>query len=219
MSFQDGDRTIRFDATKVYFFGHSQGGLTGPGFVAFEPTLSGAVFSGTGGLLYLGLLYKTKPLDVSMLLATFLRDDPVDEDNPSLAMVQMWVERADGANYAPMFVRRPLGTPRNIFQTEGFTDTYTPNPSIEAFAVAVGGDLVQLADTKDITGLTALRGRSVQAAPISGNVGGATAALGQYKQRSGSDGHFVVFDIAIAERQAASFLGTLAQTGTATVVP
>ena len=219
MSFQDGARTIRFDATKVYFFGHSQGGLTGPGFVAFEPTLSGAVFSGTGGLLYLGLLYKTKPLDVSMLLATFLRDDPVDEDNPSLAMVQMWVERADGANYAPMFVRRPLGTPRNIFQTEGFTDTYTPNPSIEAFAVAVGGDLVQLADTKDITGLTALRGRSVQAAPISGNVGGATAALGQYKQRSGSDGHFVVFDIAIAERQAASFLGTLAQTGTATVVP
>jgi predicted esterase len=219
MSFADGGRTIRFDATKVYFFGHSQGGLTGPGFVAFEPSLSGAVFSGTGGLLYLGLLYKTKPLDVSMLLATFLRDDPVDEDNPSLAMVQMWVERADGANYAPMFVRRPLGTPRNIFQTEGFTDTYTPNPSIEAFAIATGGDIVELADTADITGLTALRGRAVKAAPIATNVGGATAALGQYKQRSGSDGHFVVFDNAVAKRQAASFLGTLAATGTATVVP
>ncbi|MBA3503904.1 MAG: hypothetical protein M4D80_40815 [Myxococcota bacterium] len=219
MSFADGGRTIRFDATKVYFFGHSQGGLTGPGFVAFEPSLSGAVFSGTGGLLYLGLLYKTKPLDVSMLLATFLRDDPVDEDNPSLAMVQMWVERADGANYAPMFVRRPIGTPRNIFQTEGFTDTYTPNPSIEAFAIATGGDIVQLADTADITGLTALRGRTVKAAPIATNVNGATAALGQYKQRTGSDGHFVVFDIAVAKRQAASFLGTLAQTGTATVVP
>jgi predicted esterase len=219
MQFADGARTIKFDTTKVYFFGHSQGGLTGPGFVAFEPSLSGAVFSGTGGLLYLGLLYKTKPLDVSMLLATFLRDEPTDEDNPSLAMLQMWVERADGANYAPMFVRRPLGTPRNIFQTEGFTDTYTPNPSIEAFAVATGGDIVQLADTADIAGLTALRGRAVKAAPISGNVGGATAALGQYKQRTGSDGHFVVFDIATAKRQAASFLGTLAQTGTATVVP
>ena len=219
MSFADAGRTIRFDPTKVYFFGHSQGGLTGPGFVAFEPSLSGAVFSGTGGLLYLGLLYKTKPLDVSMLLATFLRDDPVDEDNPSLAMLQMWVERADGANYAPMFVRRPIGTPRNIFQTEGFTDTYTPNPSIEAFAVAVGGDIVELADTADIAGLTALRGRAVKAAPIASNVEGATAALGQYKQRSGSDGHFVVFDIAVAKRQAASFLGTLAATGTATVVP
>lgn len=220
MQFADGGRTIKFDATKVYFFGHSQGGLTGPGFVAFEPSLSGAVFSGTGGLLYLGLLYKTKPLDVSMLLATFLRDDPVDEDNPSLAMLQMWVERADGANYAPMMVRHPIAgsTAKNIFQTEGFTDTYTPNPSIEAFATAVGGDIVQLPDTADIAGIT-LRGGTVKPAPISGNLNGATAALGQYKQRSGSDGHFVVFDIAAAKRQAASFLGTLASTGTATVVP
>lgn len=217
MQFSDAGRTIRFDATRVYFFGHSQGGLTGPGFVAFEPAVSGAVFSGTGGLLYLGLLYKTKPLDVTMLLQTFLRDDPVDEDNPSLAMLQMWVERADGANYAPLMVRAPLGAPKHIFQTEGFTDTYTPNPSIEAFAVAIGGDIVQLPDAKELPGL-ALRGRSVKPAPIAANVNGATAALAQYKQRQGSDGHFVVFDIATAERQAASFLGTLARTGTATVV-
>ena len=212
------NRTIRFDPARVYFFGHSQGGMTGPGFVAYEPAVSGAVFSGTGGLLYLGLLYKTKPLDVTMLLQTFLRDEPVDDDNPSLAMLQMWVERADGVNYAARFVRDPVGAPKNIFQTEGFTDTYTPNPSIEAFAVAIGGDLVQLADTQDILGLTALRGRAVMAAPIANNLNGATAALGQYKQRQGSDGHFVVFDIATAHRQAASFLGTLARTGTATVV-
>ena len=221
MQFQDSGRTIKFDQTRVYFFGHSQGGLTGPGFVAFEPSLSGAVFSGTGGLLYLGLLYKTKPLDISMLLATFLRDDPVDEDNPSLAMLQMWVERADGANYAPMMVRAPVtGFPKNIFQTEGFTDTYTPNPSIEAFATAIGGDIVQLPDTQDIPGLTSLRGRTVQQAPISANMpGGVTAVLAQYKQRSGSDGHFVVFDVGTAKRQAANFLGTLATTRTATVVP
>jgi len=226
LAFVDGDtgRTIKLDPTKVYFVGHSQGGMTGPGFAAFEPSLTGAIFSGTGGVMYLGLLYKTKPLDVSMLLQTFLRDDPVDEDNPSLHMLQMWVERADGANYAPMFARRPAtldGTPlapRNIFQTEGFTDTYTPNPSIEAFAVAVGGDLVQLTDTQDVPGLTALRGRAVRAAPIAGNLGGATAALGQYVQRSGSDGHFVVFDHRHARRQAAFFLGTLARTGTATIV-
>jgi hypothetical protein len=98
MQFQDSGRTIKLDATKVSFFGHSQGGLTGPGFVAFEPSLTGAVLSGTGGLLYLGLLYKTKPLDVSMLLATFLRDDPVDEDNPSLARAPLWLDRADGGN-------------------------------------------------------------------------------------------------------------------------
>lgn len=220
LQFSDGARTIKFDPTKVYFFGHSQGGLTGPGFVAFEPSLSGAVFSGTGGLLYIGLLYKTEPLDISMLLQTFMRDDPCDEDNPTLAMLQMWVERTDGANYAGMFARNPVPgfAPRNIFQTEGFEDSYTPNRSIEAFAVATGGDLVQLPDTAKIPGLT-LRGRSVVAAPVANNVNGATVVVGQYKQATRSDGHFVVFDIPAAKRQAAGFLGTLAATGTATVVP
>jgi hypothetical protein len=227
LSFLDGNtsRTITLDETKVFFFGHSQGGSTGPGFVAFEPAVSGAVFSGTAGLIGLSLVYKTKPLDVSMLLQTFVRDDPVDPDNPSLAMFQLWFERADGINYAPLMVRRPPTVdgvtlaPRNVFQTEGFTDTYTPNPAIEAFAVAIGGDLVELADTKDVLGLTALRGREIKPAPITNNMGSVTAALAQFKQSPGSDGHYVTFDSPIARRQYAEFLGSLARTGTATVVP
>ena len=220
-----GAGEIRFDPSKVYFFGHSQGGSTGPAFVALEPALRGAVLSGTAGLLSLSLLYKTQPIDVPMLLQTFLRDDPVDEDNASLALCQMWFERADGVNYAPMMVRKPGrapdGTPlapRNIFQTEGFIDTYTPNPAIEAMAVAIGGDLVRLPEQQDVEGLTALRGRAVLAAPISNNAGGVTAVLAQFKSAPGSDGHYVVFDIPVAQRQAAEFLGTLARTGTATVV-
>jgi hypothetical protein len=224
MSFADGARTIKFDPTKVYFFGHSQGGLTGPGFVAFEPSLSGAVFSGTAGLLYLALLYKTAPVDIPAVVNTIIRDDPVDEDNPTLHLLQMWVERADGANYAPLMVRRPAMLPdgtqihaRNIFQTEGFTDTYAPNPGIEAFATALGGDLVMLPDEKDVLGLT-LRGRAVKPTPFSGNLDGVTAVLAQYEQAAGSDGHFVVFDITSAKEQSAGFLGTLAANGTAMVV-
>ena len=225
LSILDGVDDIRFDPSKVSFFGHSQGGSTGPAFVALEPAVRGAVLSGTAGLLSLSLLYKTKPLDVPMLLQTFLRDGPIDEDNASLALCQMWFERADGINYAPMMVRKPGrapdGTPlapRNIFQTEGFTDTYTPNPAIEAMAVAIGGDLVQLPEQRDVEGLTVLRGRAVLAAPISNNAGGVTAVLAQFKSAAGSDGHYVVFDIPVAQRQAAEFLGTLARTGTATVV-
>lgn len=219
-----GPRTIKFDPTKVSFFGHSQGGVTGPGFVAFEPALTGAVLSGTAGLLYLNLLHKTNPLDIPALVETFVRDQPVDEDNPSLALVQMWIERSDSVNYAPLMVRHPGkapdGTalaPRNIFQTEGFTDTYAPNIGIEAFATALGGDLVQLPDQLAVEGLT-LRGRSVKPAPFMDNLGGVTAALAQYKQKAGSDGHFVVFDIASAKHQAGEFLGTLVRTGKATVV-
>jgi hypothetical protein len=224
MSFADGTRTIKFDPTKVYFFGHSQGGLTGPGFVAFEPTLSGAVFSGTAGLLYLALLYKTQPVNIPAAVDTLIRDEPVDEDNPTLHMLQMWVERTDGANYAPLMVRRPTKLPdgtqivaRNIFQTEGFTDTYAPNPGIEAFATALGGDLVMLPDEQAVLGLT-MRGRAVKSTPFDDNLDGVTAVLAQYKQATGSDGHFVVFDITSAKEQSAEFLGTLAATGTASVV-
>jgi hypothetical protein len=135
----------------------------------------------------------------------------------------MWAERADGANYAPFMTRFPQIVdgvqlaPRNVFQTEGFTDTFTPNPSIEAFATALGGDIVMTADVADVPGLE-LRGRMVKTPPFDNNIGTATAALAQYRQAAGSDGHFVVFDIPNAERQAAEFLGTLARTGTATVV-
>jgi len=224
LSIDDTTRTITFDPTKVFFFGHSQGGLTGPGFVAYEPSLSGAVLSGTAGLLYLAVLYKTEPYDIPGLVETFARDNPIDEDNPSLALMQMWADRSDGLNYAPMMVRTPgLAldgsplAPRNIFQTEGFTDTYATNPAIEAFATALGGNQVMTPDTADVPGLD-LRDRTVMAPPFSDNLDGVTAVLAQYKQATGSDGHFVVFDIRAARTQAAQFLGTLAATGTATVV-
>ncbi|MEO7093222.1 MAG: hypothetical protein ABI175_08225, partial [Polyangiales bacterium] len=220
LSFDDAGRTITLDMTKVFFFGHSQGGLTGPGFVAFEPALKGAVLSGTAGLLYLNLLSKTKPLNIPALVETFVRDEPVDVDNPSLALVQMWVDRSDPANYAPLMVRRPPPgiAPRPIFQTEGFTDTYSPNVGLEAFATALGGDIVQEVAAKPVEGLE-LRGRTTKAAPITNNLNGVTAVLAQFNQRPGSEGHFVVFDIPAAKQQAARFLGTLAATGQATVVP
>lgn len=228
LSVRDRGRTIRVDPRAVFFFGHSQGGATGPGFVAFEPSVRGAVLSGTAGLLTLSLLYKTAPLDIPMLLATFLRDDPLDEDNPSIAIAQTWFERTDGINYAPLMVREPPRgddgvplAPRNVLQTEGFVDTFTPNPALEAFATALGGDLVRTVDATDVAGL-ALRGRDVLAPPFSGNVEVAgtrvTAALAQYAQVADSDGHFVVFDVPAARQQAAAFLGTLARTGVATVV-
>ena len=62
-----------------------------------------------------------------------------------------------------------------------------------------------------------LRQRTIKAPPFADNLDGVTAVLAQYKQATGSDGHFVVFDIAAARDQAARFLGTLATTGTATV--
>jgi len=226
LQFTDGARTIKFDASHVTFFGHSQGGLTGPAFIAFEPGLEGAVLSGTGGVLYLSLLTKTEPVNFPDLIATLIRDEPVDEDNPTLALAQMAVERSDGINYAPFMARElPLAEgvtkPKNIYQTEGFTDHYSPNAVIEAFAVALGGDQVQLPDASLLEGV-ALRDRDVVAPPITDNVtsngASATVVLAQFKQAGNNDGHFVVFDVGAARKQAAKFIGTLAATGHATVV-
>ncbi|HEY4239880.1 MAG TPA: hypothetical protein VGM88_08690, partial [Kofleriaceae bacterium] len=219
-----GDPATKFDTSAVYFFGHSQGGVTGPGFVAFEPDLKGAVLSGTAGLLTLALLAKTEPFDIPAVLNTVLddanKDGTVDVETPSIGLVQLWMERADPINYAPLMVMHPPGglAPRSIYQTEGFTDHYAPNPGIEAFATALGGDIVMTADEKDVEGLTKLRGRSVVAPPIMNNLNGKTAVLAQYNQAPGSDGHFVVFEVPAAEQQSAQFLGTLVSTGTATIV-
>jgi len=224
LSITDGNRRVFFDPNRLFFFGHSQGGLTGPGFVAFEPAVKGAVLSGTGGVLYLSLLNKTEPVNFRDLVETLVRDAPIDADNPTLALAQMALERSDGVNYAQFMVRKPQlapdGSPlapRNIFHTEGFTDHYTPVPNIEAFATSLGADIAQTQAAQQVAGLT-LRGRTIQPTPITNNMAGVTSVLAQYTAAAGDDGHFVVFDVYAARLQSSKFLGTLAASGQATVV-
>lgn len=210
--------TVRFDPARAYFFGHSQGGLTGPPFLAHEPDVQGAVLSGAGGLIYLSLLLKTKPVDIAGLLSSILDDYPLDEFNPILALLQTYVDLSDPVVYGPLLVRAPAAgvTPKHIYQSAGFVDNYTPLPSIEALATAIGTDQVEPI-LEDIAGL-ALRGYPIRTAPVTGNRDGATSVLVQYEQRVDSDGHFVVFNVDQARRQATAFLRTLAETGTATLI-
>jgi hypothetical protein len=221
----DPGRDIRFDPDRIYFFGHSQGGLTGPPFLAYEPEVAGAVLSGAGGLLYLSMLHKTEPIDITAIVGALIRDEPLDEFNPTLALLQTWIERADPVNYGPLLARAPAPhpdgggamAPKHIYQSEGFVDRFTPPVAIEALAVAIGGHQVAPV-LAEIEGL-ALRGHAALEAPVTGNLDGTTAVLLQYDEVSGSDGHFVVFDVDAAERQSARFLGTLATAGEATLVP
>jgi len=206
--------TIRFDPARIYFFGHSQGGLTGPPFLAFEPEVQGAVLSGAGALLYLAMLTKTQPIDITALVSVAIRDEPLDEFNPTLALLQSWIERSDPANYAWRLTHGDSAIA--IYQSEGLIDSYAPPPTIEAFAVAMGLDPVGPV-LQEVPGL-GLRGRAVLTAPVTGNLDGTTGVLLQYEQAADSDGHFVVFDVAAAQTQSASFLGTLAATGEATLV-
>ena len=226
----DPGRTITFDPANIFLFGHSQGGLTGSPFLAFEPGVQTAVLSGTGALLFEVLLGKKLPIDISAITATYIPDDPLDEFNPVLAMLQTWVERSESANYAPLIARAPITgddgqtlAPKDVFQSEGIVDHVVPNPAIEAFATALGGNQLRWFDggTKPwpaVEGLE-LRGRGQVGAPVSGNLAGKTVVLAQYRQATGSDGHNVSGDVPAALRAWSEFLRTRATTGVATLVP
>jgi len=210
MDLTAGGIRVVFDPDRIFFFGHSQGSLTGVPFVAHEPDIKAAIFSGAGGLLYLSLLNKTEPVDISALVRLFLRDTPLDEFHPVLALLQMYMEPSDSVSYA-----RRLTS--NVFISEGIVDHFTPVPSIEALATAMRVDPVSPM-RQDVTGLT-LAGRHVLDAPVSGNwQGGATGVLLQYDEVADSDGHFVIFDREDARQQSTQFLATDAADGVATLV-
>jgi hypothetical protein len=218
-------QVITFNPSRRCFFGHSQGSETGPGFLATDPTPGAAVLSGAGGHFGLGFLGKQNPkvlgLTPLQLIEFYAGTQPGELDvfHPITTLVQMFIEPAEPLNYAPFFFRRPFpGNPRkNIFMSEGIGDTYSPNESADALAVALGVDLVtpKLRDEPDLL----LSGRSIIDPPVTNNVtfgdGSVTGVLLQYTPVT--DGHFVLFEVAAGITQFTGFLQSWFATGTATV--
>jgi hypothetical protein len=209
---------IKFDTSKIYFKGHSQGGQTGPLFVAAEPEVKAAVFSGAGGVVIEALLNKTQPVNiVAAVQAPF--QDPVDEFHPVLSLAQNYAEESDPENYAKYYFREPPAgfASKPIYQSLGIVDHYTPIPTMKALAMAMGvqpiGPMIEPIDGLDLAGL------SWGTAPTMNNVGGgqATGVLLEYTAPMGDDGHFVVFDVDAAVQQSNRFLGTHAVSGVATL--
>ena len=60
------------------------------------------MLSGAGGLLYLSLLNKTEPINIPDIIGAFIRDYPLDEFNPVLALLQMWLDAADPVSFGPL---------------------------------------------------------------------------------------------------------------------
>ncbi|MCS6912046.1 MAG: alpha/beta fold hydrolase, partial [Myxococcota bacterium] len=202
-------RPIRFDPRRIYFVGHSQGGLIGPLFLAAEPAVRAAVLSGAGAVLVLSLLHKRRPADVASLVSGLLQE-PAGPDHPFLHLLQAYFEPADPNNYGRLIVREPPPgmAPKSVFQSLGVTDLFTPLPNIKALALSLGVQpvLPALTDIEDL----ALAGLSWASPPVAGNVaaGQATAVLRQYAQREPGDGHYVLFDRLQARQDWSRFLGT-----------
>lgn len=212
---------IRFDPDQIHFFGHSQGGLTGPPFLAVEPRIKAAVLSGAGGNMILSLLGKTAPVSIPELMGLLLgEDDPITDSHPVLSLIQVFIEPADPLNYGRYFIHEPLpgNGPKHIYLSQGWTDHYTPPVLTEALAMATGLELVgpwlEPQPRLILGGQTDALQR-----PVTGNLmgGSVTGVMLQYLAWGNSDGHFVVYDNPNANQDYRHFLGTAIRDGIPTV--
>ncbi len=213
----DGGEPVRFDPTRMYVYGHSQGGLNMPIFLAIDDQARGGVLSGAGATLAISIIEKKEPLDILLAVKLFLRlpggttEAAVEQEHfvyehPVLSLLQSWVEAGDGANYGHMLFHAPRTgfAPKSVLQTEGLLDLYTTPHNIEALAASMHNPQVEPV-VSPIEAL-ALHGVEPVSAPVTANVAGgmATAGLVQFPD----DGHFAAFDNADARAMIRGFFRT-----------
>lgn len=220
-------KVVRFDASKLMYFGHSQGGLNGPLYMASDDSSRGGVLSGSGALISVNLLQKTEPQpSVAALVKTLFlglksdEEEEADAFHPIISLAQNMIDVSDPIHYARHLITEPRAgaLARSIYMTEGINpdgtgDSYAPPHGIEAHAIAIGLPL-QLPDQRaiDESQWGGPEPLTIPASGLSGNLanGGASGVLGQWAVPLNTDGHFVVFDVPKAQEQAAQFLRNLA---------
>jgi hypothetical protein len=229
-------KAIAFDGSKLLFIGHSQGGTNGPLFFAADDQALGGVLSGSGAMITIAMLEKTKPQpSVAQAVKTLLElNNPTDAAelnsfHPAAAMLQTIVDATDPINYARFIVQEPRSgfVPKSVFITEGVNpdgtgDSYAPPHGIELHAVALGVPR----ETPGVHTIAeaawgGLGDVTIPAAGLQGNLAGgkATGVLGQFVPAPNDDGHFVAFDVPAAHAQVGAFCQSLAAGAPGTMPP
>lgn len=207
------NEAFSFDASRIALFMHSQGATHAALMIAVEPLARNVVLSGVGGDLTQSLLNKTQPVNIRGLLPLALLDAggsaqmpvlPTGDFHPALALFQMFFESADPVNVVRRLHRSPLvgQVGSHVFVTYGIGDTYSPEPTMQAYIVAGG--------------ITAVNPRiatfniASANAPLSANrmVNGESMTIGhrQYQPEAPIDGHFVASQTTQGRADTARFL-------------
>jgi hypothetical protein len=209
-----GVGSISFDASNIYYFGHSQGSNVGVPAIAVSDRASAAIFSGAGAYLTSGILNKTSPVDAQSGLELLLGEE-ITESHPLMTIWQTYFDRADTVNFAPLILTRPPSgvTAKHVFMSWGRGDTYSPNlnPMVRTLGIPVADPSV----------VQSIDGVSTLSRPISANRttddGQRTAACFQYDPSGAYDGHFVATRDAGAVADWLSFITSAISSGTPTV--
>jgi|GEM_PF-2737170 len=195
----------RFDATRLGYFGHSEGAQIGALLLPLEPALGPAVFSeGGGGAAITMLVLKLEEIDVSAAVAQFLGVDSEVErwvlGHPLVtAVIQPVLDAADPLHAARHILREPLAgaRPHDLVMLEGFLDPLTPPVSIEALASAIGLPIAEPV-ARAIAGLDA---QSIASAPLPASANLPTVAgvtpTGALLQLPDEDHYIIYFNDAV----------------------
>ncbi len=225
---------IGFDAAKISFFGHSQGALNGPLYLAMSSQARGGVLSGASSIITITLLEKTepKPSVAALVKGVFLgltaaEEGEVDLFHPALSLAQIIEDAIDPIHYARLLAREAPERPKSVLLTEGISpdgvgDSYAPPRGCEALAMAIGVPIqetvVRFPPDAAWGGLERV---TIPTVGLSGNMadGAASGVLAQWVPAAGSDGHFVVFDVEPARARAAQFIRNLGDEAAGRVPP
>lgn len=198
---------LRIDPSRIYFVGHSQGGMTGSLIVPFADGIDGWVLSGAGGGLSIVIMQRVNPLNFQELIFNALgapEGAQLFDLHPVLALLQTLVDVTDPINYGPRWVRDSERA-TSVLLTEGIHDEQTPPDTAEALAVSAGLPHADPYRERDVVGLD-LRGLRAQDTPYTGNMENAdgvavTGGLAQFDTN-----HFAIFNTGSAATLWADFL-------------
>ena len=186
---------VVLDGSRISFFGHSHGGLSGALVLGVDPIFEAALLSGAGGLLINTILLRKDPVDVKALMQTALgiKAAKLDSFHPAMSLVQMMVDCTDPVNYAPYWLDAERGQGRtHIFVTEGTGDHATPGLTTETMTGAgklpLIGPLANRSLTHDLAQLPTLSW------PVSGNIEGAGGPLSAAVKQWEGGSHWVALN-------------------------
>ena len=191
------------DPESVLFFGHSQGGISGPLAIPFVDVVDAMVISGTGGGLVESLLRKSAPVDIKDGVIVALQDDSVGRTHPVLSLIQHYYDAVDPINYGQKLYYSPVAGHKVVtFHPLGLTDIHTPPKTMKALSQAMRAMLTKSPSLSE-EDYEPFGG--VQQVELPYTVSGVlTVEYGLPPE----DGHFVVFENEDAIRHYTNFLGT-----------
>jgi hypothetical protein len=180
---------IKFDASKDYFFGHSQGSNVGIPGIAMSPDAKAAIFSGAGSNLTDGILNKKSPVNAKAGLELLLGDS-LGGGHPVMVIWQSFFDRVDPVNFDKLVVAKPpAGRPsKHVFMSWSATDTYAPKATLTVTAQVMN---LALASPTVIESIAATDTRPINANRTGGDAQQRLAAVFQYASDGTYDGHFV----------------------------